>query len=591
MNRWLHCFAVFTACSTLFLLFAGGMVTSTGSGLAVPDWPLSYGMFFPPMVGGVFYEHGHRMVATFVGFLTVILCAWLWLKEERKWMKWLGTAALLAVISQGVLGGITVLFLLPTPISVGHAALAEIFFCLTVGIALFTSKEWRNPPLKISHPENRRFKNLALITVLAIYVQILLGALMRHTGSGLAIPDFPLAFGHLIPPQFDTQVAIHFAHRVGALIASGFVLGLGIQAIRLFKGEKKIVGPALFLFGLLLFQILLGGLTIWTKKAPTVATLHLTTGAMMLATSVIVMLRACRHLEINVGTEPQKGKIASYFELTKPRVNALVLFTMGAGFFLALDGGVPWGLFVHTLIGTAFVAGGSCAINQCWEKELDATMPRTQNRPLPQGRLGLLEAWIFAISLSVAGLGYLYFYVNGLTFSLGLISLLVYVFIYTPFKLKNSISTLVGAVSGAIPPMMGWAAVRNELTAEAWILFAILFCWQIPAFLSIAWLYREDYSKAGYPMLPVNDKKGGVTASHILLFTGALFWASMFPAFLGMTQWLYFIGAFLLGSLLFIFGYYFSKSALNREQSARRIFVTSMVYLPLLLTLMVVDKV
>jgi len=351
------------------------------------------------------------------------------------------------------------------------------------------------------------------------------------------------------------------------------------------------VGPALFLFGLLLFQILLGGLTIWTKKAPTVATFHLTTGAMMLAISVIIMLRSFRHLEITMGAEPQKGKIASYFELTKPRVNTLVLFTMGAGFFLALDGGVPWGLLTHALIGTALVAGGSCAINQCWEKELDATMPRTQNRPLPQGRLGLLEAWVFSILLSVAGLGYLYFFVNGLTFALGLISLLVYVFLYTPFKLKKSICTLIGAISGAIPPMMGWAAVRNELAVEAWILFAILFCWQIPAFLSIAWLYRDDYSKAGYPMLTVTDKKGGVTASHILLFTGALFWASMFPAFLGMTQWLYLIGAFLLGALLFTFGYFFSKSASSRTLNARRIFVTSMVYLPLLLTLMVVDKV
>jgi len=298
MNQRLHGFAIFTACSTLFLLFAGGMVTSTGSGLAVPDWPLSYGMLFPPMVGGVFYEHGHRMVATFVGILAIILCVWLWKSESRKWMKWLGTFALLAVICQGVLGGITVLFLLPTPISVGHAALAEIFFCLTIAMALFTSKEWASPPLQIKNSQNAQFRKLAITTVVVIYIQILLGALMRHTGSGLAIPDFPLNFGKLLPPQFDTSIAIHFAHRVGAIVASVFVILVGIKAVRLYKGNSKLTRPAILLKVLLLFQILLGGLTIWTQKAPTIATLHLTLGAVMLATSVVLMLRCFRHLEV-----------------------------------------------------------------------------------------------------------------------------------------------------------------------------------------------------------------------------------------------------------------------------------------------------
>ena len=143
-DRWLHWYAVLTACATLFLILAGGMVTSTGSGLAVPDWPLSYGMVFPPMVGGVFYEHGHRMVATFVGFLTTVMAIWLWRQEARRWVRNLGFIALLAVIVQGMLGGLTVIFLLPTAISVTHACLAQTFFCLTVGLAVFTSASWRS---------------------------------------------------------------------------------------------------------------------------------------------------------------------------------------------------------------------------------------------------------------------------------------------------------------------------------------------------------------------------------------------------------------------------------------------------------------
>jgi len=590
MNLWLHRFAVFTAYSTLFLLFAGGMVTSTGSGLAVPDWPLSYGMLFPPMVGGVFYEHGHRMVAAFVGFLTLIMAIWLWVKEPRKWVKWFGFGALVAVISQGVLGGITVLFLLPTPVSVGHAGLAEIFFCLMVSLALFTSREWHNPPLQIEHSKNKTYCNLAITTVVVLYIQILLGALMRHTGAGLAIPDFPLAFGYLIPPQFDSKIAIHFAHRMGAVVASVCIVWLYVKTVKQYKGNKKLTRPAMVLMLLLLFQILLGGLTIWTQKAPTVATFHLTIGAMMLACSVIVMLRCYRHLKMSGAENRVKGKAASFLELTKPRVNLLVLFTTVAGFFLAIEGPIPWVLFFHLLIGTSLAAGGSCAINECWERELDAKMPRTQTRPLPENRLAPFEAWIFSVSISILGIGYLTLFVNELSALLAAVSLIVYVFFYTPYKRKSSICTLIGAVSGGIPPMIGWAAVKNNLAIEAWILFLILFFWQIPTFLSIAWLYRHEYSKAGYPMLTVLDPRGKVTSSHILLFTVALIWASLFPSFLGITQGLYLTGALLLGGILFLAGYFFSKAVGDKEKYARKVMVASMIYLPVLLILLVVDK-
>src|SRR5690348_1711011 len=212
----LHRYAKLVAGCTVLLLLAGSLVTSTDSGLSVPDWPTTYGwsMFtFPPSkwVGGIFYEHSHRLIASTVGFLTIILAAWLWRADKRRWMKWLGVAALGTVIAQGVLGGLTVLFFLPAAISTAHAGLAEIFFCITIAIALFTSPGWIAGSSSVNDGTLRR---VATATTVLIYIQILVGATMRHTEAGLAIPDFPLMFGGLIPDHWDPKIAVHFTHRV-----------------------------------------------------------------------------------------------------------------------------------------------------------------------------------------------------------------------------------------------------------------------------------------------------------------------------------------------------------------------------------------
>ena len=310
-NIWLHRFAVCTACATFLLIIAGGLVTSTDSGLAVPDWPLSYGQVMPPMVGGIFYEHGHRMVATFVGMLTIILALWLWRKEDRKWVRTLGWMALLLVIMQGVLGGLTVLFLLPTPISVSHATLAQSFFSLTVFIALVTSPSWRRQR-RVELAEAGRIQRLAAATSVAVFVQLILGALMRHTQSGLAIPDFPLAYGRLTPPVDPSmlqslndyrlyldlppvdlsQIWVHFSHRVGACAVTLLVL-LTVRAIfRDFSTEPRLREPAIALMLLVAFQIALGAMTVWTGKTVEVATAHVAVGALLLATSIVVTARS-----------------------------------------------------------------------------------------------------------------------------------------------------------------------------------------------------------------------------------------------------------------------------------------------------------
>jgi heme a synthase len=310
-NIWLHRFAILTSVATFCLIIAGGLVTSTGSGLAVPDWPLSYGQLMPPMVGGIFYEHGHRMVATFVGLLTTILAIWLWKKDERKWVRTLGLIALVAVMAQGVLGGLTVLFLLPTPISVAHATVAQSFFCLTIILALVTSPSWRTHQT-VELESIVKTRQLMILTTVAIFVQLMLGALMRHTQSGLAIPDFPLSYGQFLPPvnaidlprineirlEYElpavglNQIWIHFAHRVGALLVAILIAANVTHVFKTFKTEAKMREPALVLLVLLLVQLFLGALTVWTGKGVEVATAHVATGALLLGVSVVLSVRA-----------------------------------------------------------------------------------------------------------------------------------------------------------------------------------------------------------------------------------------------------------------------------------------------------------
>lgn len=304
-NFWLHRFTVFLSGATLILIAAGASVTSTGSGLAVPDWPLSFGQFFPPMVGGVLYEHGHRMIAGVIVALTIILTIWVLRKEKRGWLKKLTVAALVCLFAQAALGGITVLFKLPTAISVSHAGLAQIFFCLTVTFALVTSPGWFES--KFTRADGPSIRGLALATTIAIYTQIILGAVMRHTGAGLAIGDFPLTHGGLFPAYFSTPIVIHYLHRVGAFVVTVIAIALIVQVMRGHRDDDRFKQPALWLAALLAFQIFLGALTIWTKRAVTPTTAHVAVGAAVLAASLILTLRAYRFLPARIPQEsPQR---------------------------------------------------------------------------------------------------------------------------------------------------------------------------------------------------------------------------------------------------------------------------------------------
>jgi cytochrome c oxidase assembly protein subunit 15 len=298
----LHRFSRFLVACTVLLILAGSLVTSHDAGLSVPDWPTSYGwnMFtFPPSmwVANILYEHGHRLIASTVGFLTIIMAVWLWMADSRRWLRWFGVAALGSVIAQGLLGGLTVLFFLPAAVSTAHAGLAEIFFCMTVAIAIFTSPGWiagYHDGGADPHVVGPPLRRLATAVTVLIYAQILVGATMRHTGAGLAIPDFPWMFGHVVPDHWSQAIAIHFTHRVGALLVTLGVLTVFTYVWSRHRTRRDLMRPALLIVALVATQVTLGALTVLSRRDPLINSVHVVCGALVLATSLVLTLRAWR---------------------------------------------------------------------------------------------------------------------------------------------------------------------------------------------------------------------------------------------------------------------------------------------------------
>lgn len=282
------------------------------------------------------------------------------------------------------------------------------------------------------------------------------------------------------------------------------------------------------------------------------------------------------------------GLIGDVCELAKARLTSLVLVTSLAGFYLGWSGPMNGLLLFNTLFGTALVAGGAAALNQLVEREFDGEMRRTRDRPLPSGRMRPDTALLIGFGMSVTGLIWLAVLVNVISATLAALTLAIYVFIYTPLKRRTNLNTLVGAIPGAIPPMIGWAAARGEVTLEAWVLFAIMFFWQMPHFLAIAWMYRDDYARAGFVMLPNTDQTGESTGRQAVSYSFGLLVVSLLPTLLGLASRTYFLGAFVLGAGVIACAIVMQRN-LTRP-TARQLFFASIIYLPLLLGLLTCCK-
>src|SRR6266496_1138523 len=285
---------------------------------------------------------------------------------------------------------------------------------------------------------------------------------------------------------------------------------------------------------------------------------------------------------------PRHGFVSDLAELVKARLTLLVLLTTAVGFYLGSESPIDYRALFHTVFGTAAAAAGAAALNQWWERRADALMRRTRTRPIPAGRMRPLQAFILGIGLSIFGVGYLAIVCNALSAALAGITITIYILAYTPLKRTSTANTAVGAIPGAIPPMIGWAAARGSIGAGAWSLFAIVFLWQLPHFFAIAWMYREDYSRAGFRMISTDDRSGERSASQSVFFCILLLVIAGLPTFLGIANFVYLAIELLLGGLFTAIAMRFLR--MPTPSAARSLFIASIVYLPLLLATLALTK-
>ncbi len=286
--------------------------------------------------------------------------------------------------------------------------------------------------------------------------------------------------------------------------------------------------------------------------------------------------------------ESVRGRVLDFAELFKARLTLLVLLTTAAGFYLGAESPINYAALFHVVFGTAAAAAGAAALNQWWECKLDAVMRRTRTRPVPAGRMRPVEALTLGVALSVLGVSYLAVACNALSATLAALTIVIYIFGYTPLKRASTANTVVGAIPGAIPPMIGWVAARGAIEAGAWSLFAILLLWQLPHFFAIAWMHREDYSRAGFRMISSDDRSGERSASQSVFFCILLLVLAGLPAFVGIVSFAYLAVELVLGGLFVAVAMHFLKT--RTAAAARLLFITSIVYLPLLLAALVATK-
>lgn len=590
------------AVCVFLLLIAGALVTSTDSGLAVPDWPLSYGKLMPPMVGGILFEHGHRLVAAAVSTLVGLQVAVLFLSRADRRLKRLSLLAFGAILLQALLGGLTVLLLLPPAVSSAHAGLAQVVFALTATIALLASRpraEAPAVPVELG-PLVRTAYRRTVAAAAMVYVQILLGAVVRHTGAGLAIPDFPLSFGRLFPtlPQLAAPgVHVQLSHRVGAVLVTVLVLRAAVALWRLSPLSPGFRTASALWTGLVATQVGLGALSVWSEKAVPATTAHLAVGALCWVTGVLTavtlapLARAAGGAPgLAAGGEPP-SRARDILELTKPRITVFVVLTAFVGFAVGHAGplaSLDVALLLHLLSGTALVSSGTNAFNQLVEIDLDRRMARTAGRPLPSGRLPARLAFLAASALSVAGLVELWLFTNPVTTLLAFVTLTSYVFAYTPLKTRSPLSLLVGAVPGALPPLGGYTAAAGAVGAPGLVLFGLVFLWQLPHFLAIGWRHRRDYGEAGFRVLSVLDPTGRRSGRQALLYTAALLPVSLAPTLVGSAGLVYGAAAAVLTVLFLGTAVRFARQP--TDAAALRLFLASIGWLPVVLVLLLLDR-
>jgi protoheme IX farnesyltransferase len=601
---------LFNIVMTFCLIMWGAVVHNTQSSLACPDWPLCYDQVFPNMEGAILIEHGHRLLASFVGFLTVLMAIFSFIERKKsdkhQHLFKASLMALFLVIAQGALGGITVIYKLPTIASTSHLGLALFYFSFLVYIhhqasALTQSSITLSEELKKQFKKNWKpfIRHGVLLSLALLYSQILLGAFMRHAGAGAAcgvgsksallcmdVSNWALTFWPSLPTS-----QLHMIHRYYGVLVFLVVAYFSIKTFIFFKGNLKLRIASLLPFAFISLQVLFGVLTVWLNFAVVPTTLHLA-GAALSLIAVWKLNLLVKDIEAELFDGGSHSFLSDVVDLTKPRLSLLVMVTALVGTLIAPDK-INFFKALLAFFLTTLVVIGAAALNCYMEREIDAKMHRTKDRPLPAKRMKPLVALIFGIVLLLVSIPLLGIFINGVTAILAFVAAALYLYAYTPMKQKSELAVYVGAIPGAIPPVMGWTAVTGQIDVMAVTLFLILFVWQLPHFLSISLYHAEDYGAASIKIYP-NLKRGVViTKLGIFVFTAFLFVTSLLPSIFSHASFVYtrsalvLSGAFLLYSSL---GFFIKQDKEKERQWARNYFYGSLFYLPLLLLALIFFK-
>jgi len=600
---------------TYFLIALGGTVLATDSGLSCPDWPLCYGQAYYSGTYQVFLEQFHRFTAATVSILIVLLLIGIiaWARKDRALLTMAIAAPILLAI-QIVLGGLTVLWKLPPQIITAHLGTALAIFAIVITIAVLSRKPVRRGDSldksgsypSPEHPaKTRKFAQLAITNALLVYILMLLGSYVTGSGAALACPGWPLC----TPASWAVSnhlADINILHRIYAVFVGLVTLWTVISALRRWRVARGqaivgLVGGLLFVY-----QAVVGGLIVLLKEPAFVAGLHLALATAVWGTLVLLaafasnQLRAApQQLEIEKMEQAEdeakkeiglvRQTITNYVDLMKPHVTVLLLGVTAAAMAIAKQGLPPLVLVIPTLLGGAMAAGSANCINCYIDRDIDQIMGRTQRRSLPSGRVEPRQALVFGIFLGVGAFIILTAFVNLLSAVLACSGILFYVFVYTMWLKRSTVQNIViGGAAGAVPVLVGWAAITNNLSLPAIWLFAIIFFWTPPHFWALSLLIQKDYEKADIPMLPV-VKGEAETRRQILLYSLLLLALTLMLFVMGIMGYFYLAGAVILGG-----GLVYLAIRLWRDQSkkwARTLFWYSNMYLAAIFAIMVLDRV
>ena len=580
---------------TYLLIVLGAAVRVTGSGLGCPDWPLCHGRPYPPLELTAIIEYSHRTVAAFASVLILATAfSVLATRREQKSLMLTSLAVPFLLVAQIILGAITVMMELPPEVVLVHLTVALSILALLVVLTVNAHPDAASPQTTDVPQPVRRLRLLTGIDVPVVFALLMTGAWVRAAGATWACVGFPDCSGELLPFGRDPLSDIQLLHRLTAYFVVAFLIFALVTAWRA-RASLPAVGPAVLLIaGAGLFQLAVGVNMVSTGAPPLLRGLHVA-GAAAVWVGVVLLATLARGRAETDPVPQRSGALktvtdlaAPYIVMMKPRIIVLLLITTLAAMLIAAQGMPPIALILATLLGGATAAGAANTFNCYIDRDIDGLMTRTSQRPIPAGVVTPRQALVFGTTMGVFSMLTLGLLVNWLAAALSLIGLLYYVFVYTCLlKRKTTSNIVLGGAAGAVPPLVGWAAVTGEVSLLAVYLFAVIFFWTPPHFWALALLIRREYEKASIPMLPV-VKGEAETRKQILFYS---FWLVAFTLVIVVTQQVglfYFVSALVLGGL---FIYYAAKLFRNADnQSARGMFRYSMVYLAFLFFALVVDR-